>query len=148
MWEFEVHEEIYAPVEAVFDLMSRIEDYPEWNPFIVRVQGEARLGEVVSGLSKLGPFQLPFRHRIYEYLPGRCIAWKDFGVTTAFVCGDRSRTLRSVNGATAYHCKLRISGLLSFLVRWFFGGGLRSGIIAEMKALRELAEGRSAEQSG
>jgi hypothetical protein len=43
-WEIEIH----APIGVVWAAMTDVARYPEWNPFIVAVGGEMRLGAVVT----------------------------------------------------------------------------------------------------
>jgi uncharacterized protein YndB with AHSA1/START domain len=140
MWEFRFEVTIDAPVEIVFTLISDLPNYQNWNPFLVAASGTTGVGEVVSGKSVLGRVTTSYRHRIFEYIPNRSLCWRDFGLRARFVCGERSRYTEAVDGKTHFTCHLKISGPLSGLVRLLFGEGLRNGIVAEAKALKQESE--------
>ena len=40
--------DIDAPIETVFDVMMDFRRYAEWNPFVVGITGEARVGEMLT----------------------------------------------------------------------------------------------------
>ena len=44
---------INAPVEKVWDVFSKFEDYPNWNPFIKSISGEMEVGEALEVVMQL-----------------------------------------------------------------------------------------------
>jgi hypothetical protein len=46
MWEFTHEETIEAPMEVVFDLMTDLPNYKNWNPFLVTCSGQVEIGGV------------------------------------------------------------------------------------------------------
>ena len=143
MWEFVHEESIHAPADVVFQLMSDLPRYKDWNPFLVEASGDIRMGGVVNGKSNLGWTVTPYRHRIFDYALNQSLCWRDFGFVAAFVCGERSRFVESANGLTQFKCHLKLSGPFSGLINLLFGNGLRQGVIAEARALKAQAEGES-----
>ena len=139
MWEFEHEETIAAPVNHVYDLMCDIPNYHTWNPFLIKAEGEIKEGGIVKGKSVLGQFTTSFRHKIFEHKKNESLCWRDFGFASLFVCGQRSRYVTTIDGATQFRCHLIISGPFSGLVKALFGQGLRDGIIAEARALKDEA---------
>ena len=139
MLDFTHQETIHAPPEAVFDLMADLQNYNEWNPFVTVESGTARMGEVVTGKARLRGREVPYRHKIYEFIPGKRLSWKDFGLLAWLVCGNRSRSVESVGGATLFTCHLVVTGPLSLVVKMLFGKSLCDGVVAEAKALKEMA---------
>ena len=69
--------EINAPTERVWQVVSDFARYPEWNPFIVRAAGIARVGERLD-VTIVAPGMKPasFRPRVLDFAPGRLIRWK------------------------------------------------------------------------
>jgi len=140
MWEFTHEETIDASAEVVFGLISDLPNYHNWNPFLITAIGEIEIGGVVSGKSVLGKYTTSYRHRIFEYIPNNSLCWRDFGVPSLFVCGQRSRYTEDRDEKTHFKCHLKISGPFSGLINLIFGEGLRNGIVAEAKALKKEAE--------
>ena len=143
MWEFTHEETIDASPEIVFRLISDLRNYENWNPFLIIASGQVEIGGIVSGKSVLGRFTTSYRHKIFEYVPNRSLCWRDFGFPSLFVCGQRSRYLKTREGKTHYRCHLKLSGPFSGLVNLIFGEGLRNGIVAEANALKNEAENNS-----
>lgn len=140
MWEFTHQETIDASPETVFRLIADLPNYKNWNPFLIVASGQVEVGGIVSGKSVLGKFATSYRHKIFQYVPNRSLCWRDFGFPSLFVCGQRSRYLETRAGKTHYQCHLKLSGPFSGLVNLVFGEGLRTGIVAEARALRKEAE--------
>ncbi len=136
MWEFTHEETIDAPLNIVFNLISDLPNYQNWNPFLIQANGKVAVGEVVSGKSVLGKFTTSYRHKIFESTPNKSLCWRDFGFPSLLVCGQRSRYIETQNGKTLFKCHLKLSGSFSGLINIIFGKGLRQGIIAEAKALK------------
>jgi len=139
MWEFAHEETIEAPVEVVFDLMTDLPNYNNWNPFLATCFGQVEVGGVVSGKSVLGKATTSYRHKIFEYVPNRSLCWHDFGLLSLLLYSRRSRYVEPRDRKTHYKCHLRISGPLSGLVNLMYGEGLRNGIVAEAGALKKEA---------
>jgi hypothetical protein len=139
MWEFTHEETIDASAEVVFDLISDLPNYQNWNPFLIIAVGQVEIGGVVSGKSVLGKFTTSYRHKIFEYIPNKSLCWRDFGFPSLFVCGQRSRYIETQDGKTHFKCHLKLSGPLSGFINLIFGEGLRNGIMAEAKALKKEA---------
>jgi uncharacterized membrane protein len=139
MLDYLFEDTIDAPIEIVFDLISDLSNYKQWNPFVTVESGIASMDEVISGQSFLGKMTVPYRHKIYEFTPNKTLRWRDFGLLAIAVCGDRSRYIQFVDGITHYQCHLIVSGPLSFAASWLFGEKLRQGITAEFEALKREA---------
>ena len=80
MLDFTYEDTIDAPSDVVFEIMADLPAYKDWNPFVTAEIGKAGLNEVVKGKSFLGKSTVSYRHRIYEFTPGKSICWKDFGL--------------------------------------------------------------------
>ena len=143
MWEFTHEETIDAPPETVFGLISDLPNYKKWNPFLIIASGNVEMDGIVTGKSVMGRFTTSYRHKIFEYIPNRSLCWRDFGFTSLFVCGQRSRYVETRDGKTHYKCHLKLSGPFSGLVNVIFGEGLRNGIVAEANALKNETENKS-----
>ena len=115
---------IAAPLDRVFAVMIDFASYPRWNPFVIRVDGEARVGAPLAltvrwkggGLARsperVIALEPPARGRArlayrYEGLPSR------FGA----VRGDREQTLLALGpDATEYRTREEFHGFLRAFV--------------------------------
>lgn len=69
--------EIDAPAERVWQVVSDFGQYSDWNPFIVRAAGAARVGERLDiTIAAPGMKPVSFRPRILDVEPGRLVRWK------------------------------------------------------------------------
>ncbi len=140
MWKFSHEEIIDAQPEVVFELISDLPNYQNWNPFVISASGPSELGGVISGKAVLGRFTSSYRHKIFEYVPNAALCWRDFGFLSLLFCGQRCRYLEARGDKTHFKCELEITGLLSGLVNLIFGNALRGGVVAEAKAIMSECE--------
>jgi len=69
--------EIDAPAERVWQVVSDFGQYADWNPFIVRAAGVARVGERLDiTITAPGMKPVTFRPRVLDVEPGRLVRWK------------------------------------------------------------------------
>lgn len=69
--------EIDAPAERVWRIVGDFAGYRDWNPFIIRAAGEARVGarlDVTIAAPGMKPVSL--RPRVLDLEPGRLVRWK------------------------------------------------------------------------
>jgi hypothetical protein len=69
--------EIDAPVEVVWGILSDTAAYAEWNPFLVRVDGEPQAGARISvRFSPPGGRAMTMKPRVLVVDPPRELRWK------------------------------------------------------------------------
>ncbi len=76
MLELRTEIEIDAPVEHVWAVLMDFDTFPEWNPFIRRVHGNAEVGsrlDMVIGAS--GTRGMRFRPTVKKVVPNRELRW-------------------------------------------------------------------------
>jgi demethylmenaquinone methyltransferase / 2-methoxy-6-polyprenyl-1,4-benzoquinol methylase len=130
--------EIQAPPERIWEILTDFGAYPQWNPFMPRLEGEARVGErlrtrlVVSGAPTLRP-----RLRVTRVEPGRELRWVGGG---RLVHGERTMTLRPLgSGGVRFEQATDLSGPITPLLGWL--RRYRRGLQAMNAALKARAEG-------
>jgi hypothetical protein len=117
--------DIDAPIERVWDVLVSLERYPEWNPFVVKVDGAARAG-LQQHLTLHVVFSGGLRVRSGEFVtrvdpPGdvATLAWRFTGLlpTLGLVRAERVQTLsRGPGGRTRYESVEAFDGLLRHFV--------------------------------
>lgn len=76
MLELRTDIEIDAPVERVWDVLTDFDKFPDWNPFIRRIQGNAQVGsrlDVFLGAS--GTRGMRFRPTVTKVVSNRELRW-------------------------------------------------------------------------
>src|SRR5437667_84409 len=76
MLELRTDIEIDAPVERVWEVLTDFDRFPDWNPFIRRIRGNAQVGsrlDVFLGAS--GTRGMRFRPTVTKVVPNREVRW-------------------------------------------------------------------------
>ncbi|MCO4746736.1 MAG: SRPBCC domain-containing protein [Proteobacteria bacterium] len=133
--------EIAAPPEVVWAVLTDVDAYSEWNPWLVEAEGEMAVGGRVVAQVVLGDKQRRAGHRVDEVTPYDRFCWHDLGWFTLFAKGSRCRTLEATSdGGTRFRVELAVKGMASKTVEKSYGAALEGGLEAETQALRERAE--------
>lgn len=103
--ETAVETDIRASPSTVWDLLTRAEDYPEWNSTIISLEGKIAPGEQLRLRSTLDP-KRTFKLRVLELVPNEKLVWGDGNGRRTFLLNDRG------NGTTYFEMHERIGGLL------------------------------------
>jgi uncharacterized protein YndB with AHSA1/START domain len=133
---------IQARAEQVWHALVDLPGYPAWNPWLVRAEGEVRVGGVVWAQVRLGAKQLRAKHRVLVAERPVRLCWRDAGLSTIFVYGQRLRVLtEEADGRVRLEQELLLEGPLQGLVVRMYGESLRAGLEAETQALKRFVEG-------
>ena len=141
---------IAAPLEVVWAVMLDLDRYPDWNPFVVQVDGPAgrpaAVGdELVLHVRWAGGRGVTTRERITRLEPPgaerRATLEYDFGGPLATLGLVRGRRLQEVEGgppgSTRYRTAERLHGLLAFAAPI---GRVQDGFERHAAALKARAE--------
>ena len=111
MKEFSASTYINASPEAIWEILTDAEHYPEWDPQAIRIEGTIAAGETVTAYTKLSPNRA-FPAKVTEFLPGQKMTWTG-GMPLGLFKGVRTFTLTPHEGGIV-HFELReaFSGLL------------------------------------
>ena len=136
---FESSNEINAPVEKVWQLIDKLEEWPQWMPSIKQI---ARLSEeplaVGSQLfvtAKVSRLTVKLLMTIIEFIPERTVVMKGRALGTNLT---RFYNLEPVNDKTKVTIGGEVSGALAWLARR--GGQAVSSEIAQ--AVKKKVEGQ------
>jgi hypothetical protein len=76
MKELHTDIEIQASPEKVWQILTDLDKWPDWNPFITRAIGKAQLGEKVDITAGSGPKAMVLHCTVTNAEPNRELAWK------------------------------------------------------------------------
>ena len=134
--------EIDAPAERIFDILTDLKSYPEWNPFTPRVESTLRPGDPVKLYVRLRGERLS--HRV-EYVtknerPSR-LCWGTTIGAGFLLRAERCQTLTRIDERrTRFVNEDVLRGWLAPLVMLAFGRAMQRGFGSVATALKKRAE--------
>jgi hypothetical protein len=133
---------IDAPAERVWSIISDFDRYPEWNPFVVQVEGSLEAGaELAVELRPPGGSAMKFRPRVTALTPGKKLEWLGHLLVSGLFDGEhRFEVLPMGKGSTRLIHSERFSGVLVPLFRRMLSTRTRDGFEAMNRALKHRAE--------
>lgn len=131
---------IDAPAEKVWQLLTNLNDYHRWNPFISSA-GEVVPGARISNDMLMDGKTMRFRPRIGQVVPGRSFEWTGHLLVPGLFDGNHYFDIEPL---TPTQCKLthgeRFSGLLSAWLLKKIGAQTLQQFMAMNQALKQQAE--------
>ncbi|MBX3129355.1 MAG: SRPBCC domain-containing protein [Polyangiaceae bacterium] len=116
MRSFSTHTVIRATPEAVWAILTRLEDYPRWNTTVTRVEGSAALGQKVTVHAKLSPGRA-FPVRVTALEPPHRMVWTGGAPLRFLFKGERTFALTPLQDhSVEFTMEESFDGLLSGLI--------------------------------
>jgi len=135
---FESSIDINAPVEKVWALIDRLEEWPQWMPSIKKIEristGPLTVGSQLSVTAKVSRLTVKLLMTIIEFVPERIVVMRGRALGTDLT---RFYTLEPVDDRTKATIGGDVSGALAWLARR--GGQAVSAEIAQ--AVKKKIEG-------
>jgi len=132
--------DIAAPAGAVWRVLIDFAAYPDWNPFIRRLQGEPTVGtQLEVTLQPPGGSAMSFKPTVLVAEPGRELRWRGRVLVPGLFDGEHAFRLKAAPSGCRFHHDELFSGLLVPL----FGGMLaktEQGFGAMNEALKRRVE--------
>jgi hypothetical protein len=140
---------IVASPEAVWDVLTDFERYPEWNPSLPSISGDLRPGGTVSlTLAMPGRPSLKVKARLSDVEPGRRLTWHgNVGADWLFAGTREFQIDAQPDGTVRFTHVEDVRGALFPLFRAVMGSAIQAHHDALNVALTERAEGRTASTS-
>ena len=90
--------EIRAPVELVWEVLTNLRAYGEWNPFIVEAEGQMREGAVIGTTVNFpGNRERNFRRRVVKLTPMTELRWSWTALLRAMAYSEQFFQLRALS---------------------------------------------------
>jgi hypothetical protein len=132
---------IEADPARVWHLLVDLPGYATWNPWVIRAEGQAVPGGLVSVEVVMGRRTMRAKHVVLAVEPQARFCWRDEGWTTWFAYAQRSRTIeRRADGSVLFSQEVLIDGALKRVAHHTMGKAIRDGMAAETAALKRHAE--------
>jgi hypothetical protein len=137
--ELQASIEIDAPAERVWDVLSDLDRYQEWNPFITQAEGEFVEGSrLLIKVRPPGGRQMEFKPTVLEVEPRRSVRWLGRFILPGIFDGEHSLTVAPVGESTArFIQRERFWGVLTA-----FSGKLFERTQAGFEAMNEALKRR------
>ena len=104
---------INASPEAIWAILTHASGFAEWDPDVVRIEGEIVPDGKVTAYTKLSDRAFPVK--VSEFVPGKKMVWSS-GMPLGLFKGARTFSLESqADGSTKYSVREEFSGPLLFL---------------------------------
>ncbi len=136
----EVVQSVEAPPDVVYEVISQVARYAEWNPWVTSGEGTAgKIGDEVVVLVKLGKRTMRVGHRVLVAAPGERFGWCDLGWFTPLASGRRLRWIEPFDGGSRLVSQIRLYGPFARVAWLLHGASIRKGMAAEASALATRA---------
>lgn len=133
--------EIAAPPLRVWNVLTDFARFPEWNPFIVRIDGSPEPGARLRvEIKPPGRSAMAFSPTVLAARPGKELRWRGRLLLPGIFDGEHAFELEQRGNICAFRQSERLTGLLVPLL----GGALAAterGFQAMNIALKKRAEG-------
>jgi hypothetical protein len=114
MKEFKSSATIQASPEKIWEILTDIGAYPEWDPYCVKIEGELEVGNKIKAFSTLSPGRA-FAVKVKELVPNQKMTWQG-GMPLGLFKGVRTFTLTPAGDKTQFDMHEVFSGPMMVLI--------------------------------
>jgi hypothetical protein len=141
MKELRTEIEIQASPDKVWQVLTNLDRYTEWNPFIHHAIGKAKVGEKVDITFRSGSKDMTLHCTVVKVEPNRELCWKYHVILPGLWSGEHSFTIEPMGAnRVRFIDKEMFSGLLIPLQAKDIDTNSRRDFEAMDKALKARAE--------
>jgi hypothetical protein len=98
MRELRTQIEVEATPERVWEILTDFDAYPEWNPFIQRIEGEAAPGSKLEvRIEPPGGRAMTFKPTLLEVAPGQELRWLGRLLAPGLFDGEHSLRIEPID---------------------------------------------------
>jgi hypothetical protein len=141
MKELRTEIKIQAAPEKVWQVISELDKYPEWNPFIHHAIGKIKMGEKVDITFKTGSKEMTLHCVVIKVEPNRELRWKYHVGLNSLFSGEHSFVIEPVDATQVRFVDREVfNGLLVPLQAKDIDTNSKYGFEAMDRALKARAE--------
>jgi hypothetical protein len=135
--------DVEAPPEVVWQVITDLPRYGEWNPFVVACRSSLVVGDpIVMRVHVFAAFAQTQRETVLEHVPGTRLC---YGIAGAALGSLKSRRCHDVealeDGRTRYRSRFALDGWMAPMVGALLGARLERGFAAMSAAVVARATG-------
>ena len=112
--EYEASATIAAPPAKVWEVLTDVAKWPEWDPFCEKIEGELALGNKIKAFTKLSPGRA-FPVKVTDLSAPQRMEWSG-GMPLGLFKGVRTFTLEASGSGTQFTMREEFSGPMLFLI--------------------------------
>jgi len=132
---------IDASAKTVWQILTDLAAYPQWNPFIIKTEGTLQKGKRLRNTLKNGNKTIVFKPIVQEVTPGTSFSWLGSLFFKGLFDGRHFFAIESIgpNQVKLTHGE-EFSGILSTMILKKIGEQTRQNFVRMNEALKERAE--------
>ena len=141
MFEIYFTEKINAPADRVWQVITKIEDYPQWNSFVEECKTTFEVGSEIKMKVRMFPFFAVHQtETITQYVEGELIEYC-LSRPSRSLSSSRKHIVTSISeNCTEYVSQFMLDGSLSGMLQLLIGRQLRRGFAAMTRGIVERSE--------
>ena len=137
--------EIDAPANSVWQVLTDLNGYGSWNPFITSASGELAAGKQIRVTLKLGDHRLSMRPRIVGLSPGKRFVWADRSLVPGVINVEHAFELEEIDQS---HTRLIQSAHFKGLLVGFLWDRIYPSISGGFRAMNQALKARCEQTAG
>lgn len=133
---------IQAPVERVWSILTEIDNYHNWNPFIIDASGQLAAGQKIQFHKAIHAGAIPQYSRVTVFNgKNHSLCWTTTWIHALLFRTMNCFTIEAVDEGSAYLIQVELrQGFVSILSLPSMLHSLRTGMVSMNKALKRQAE--------
>jgi hypothetical protein len=140
-WIIDKKLDIDAPPEVVWDVITDLKRYPEWNPFVVECHSTLKPGEPIDMQVKIMARPQRQVEWMLENEPGRKLAYRMKPAPMGALSSYRAHEIEAAGAnRTRYRSFFRLQGWLMPVVRGLMGSKLETGFEGMSQGIKRQSE--------
>ena len=133
--------EINAPLDTVWEVITDLPRYGDWNPFVVQCESTLKVGEPINMQVKLFSKPQAQQEFIFKHVPKQFLSYGLDGGSLRAIVSDRWHEVKALGpNRTQYRSHFELSGWLMPLVRALMRSKLEIGFRGMTQGIKTQSE--------
>ncbi len=133
--------EINAPLDTVWEVITDVKRYREWNRFTVECESTLKPGDFIDMKVDLFGKPQPQREVIFTHVPKQSLSYGLDGGSIKAILSNREHTVKALGAdRTLYRSHFELSGWMMPVVRMLMKSRLKKGFGLMTEGIKQQAE--------